>query len=201
MANSRDRRTLRRLLKEAGQWPPPTPQPEKIKEKENKKPKVPLLKIISAMAALIGVIGALTTFLPRVTATVSDPVDPENPFSASVTITNTGSVPLSSVRVLYGLKKMTFGDPAKPITMQNGGSGSYAMLGNANWHPSDLGLDEKFTFGLNEIMGKQSTLASADIAIVIEYKTPIIPWRREKTFPLTAVRQSNGNFYWYAKAQ
>jgi hypothetical protein len=139
-------------------------------------------------------------FLPRLTANVSDPVDPDNPFSASVTITNTGYVPLSSVKPWYGLKKMTFGNPATPTVFQSDGSKVYPKFDNAKWHSSDLGLDDKFTFGLNDIWGKPSGFLSADMAIVIEYRIPIIHWKREKVFPFTAERQTNGHFYWYAKA-
>jgi hypothetical protein len=74
------------------------------------------------------------------------------------------------------------------------------MMTSANWHSSDLGLDDKFTVGLNDIWGKKDNLLTADISIVVEYEMPLIPWKREKTFPFTAVKQSNGHFYWYAKA-
>jgi hypothetical protein len=177
------------------------PKPKKKRQKaKQEQPKTSLRAIVGWVAGILGLITGVVTLLPRVTAVVSDPVDPDNPFSASVTITNTGYVPLTSVKPWYGLKKTTFGNPAMPTVFQNDGSKVYPKLDNAKWHPADLGLDDKFTFGLNDIWGKPSALLSADMAIVIEYQIPIIHWRREKTFPFTAERQTNGHFYWYAKA-
>ena len=94
---------------------------------------------------------------------------------------------------------MTFGNPSKPTTIESDNS-EWQMLANANWKPVDLGYDDKFAFGLNELMGKQTTLLTADVSIAIKYELPLIRWKRVKIFPMQAVRQTNGNFYWYPKA-
>jgi hypothetical protein len=46
----------------------------------------------------------------------------------------------------------------------------------------------------------RSGVGSADIAIIVDYEIPLIHLTREKIFPLSAKRQSNGNFYWYARS-
>jgi hypothetical protein len=127
-------------------------------------------------------------------------VDPTNPFSASVTIANTGLLPLDSVQSFVGLQKISFGDPKNPAIVY-GYSESKTLIYNAVWRSADLGLDDKFTFGLSEIWWKQPDLLTADIAIVIKYEIPIIHWKREKIFPLTAVKQTNHVFYWYSSAR
>lgn len=163
--------------------------------REKKTDKIPF-RIFSGTAALAGILG-LVTFLPRVTVTVSNPLDPTNPFSATATVSNTGYLPLYSVQPAFGLKKMTFGNPAAPRTIESSSKNSYVGLASSLWRPSDLGIDDKFTFGLNEIWGKQPNLLNADIAILVKYEIPIIHLKREKIFPLTAVKQTNGQFYWY----
>jgi hypothetical protein len=178
------------------------PKPKKQRKRAaEKKKQISLFGLLSGTAALIGVIGVLATFLPRVTVTTSDPVDDNNPFSSNVTVTNTGYIPLDSVMPNIGLRKMTFGDPKAPTTFQGPANNQYVRFANTRWQSSDLGLDEKLTIGLNEVWGIQPNLLSADVAIVVEYKIPIIRWKRRKTFPLYAMKQTNGKWYWYSGSQ
>jgi hypothetical protein len=185
--------------------PKPKKERKKAKEKQVQTPPRAIVstlwKLFGGAAIILGFIVAVVNLLPRLTANVSDPVDPDNPFSASVTITNTGYVPLSSVNLYYGLGQMTFGNPAMPSHLQRDESmKGYPLFESTKWHPSDLGLDDKFTVGLNDVWGKQPYLLSGDMTIVIQYRIPIIRWKREKTFLFTAEKQTNGHFYWYAKA-
>jgi hypothetical protein len=175
------------------------PKPKKQRQKaEQKKSRFSPIALILGGATLIGVPAGVVAFWPRVTATVSDPVDSTNPFSAIVTIANTGYLPLVSVEPVFKLGKMTFGSPLHPTTIEGYAGEKYGRVKSTNWHSAYLGIDDKFTFGLNEIWGKQPDLLSADVAILVDYKIPIIHWRREKRFPLSAVRQTIGNFYWYS---
>jgi len=156
-------------------------------------------KLVSAAVAMIGLIAALLTFLPRVTATVSDPVDPNDPFSSSVTITNTGYLPLDSVTAAWALGEIKFLNPGgRPIT--DIGDEANEVVRRDTWASHDLGPDDRFTISLNEAFrGNRTTLVSAEIAIVVVYELPLplIHIRRAKRFPILAKRASNGNFYWY----
>ena len=177
--------------------PKPKKRQQTAKETgQNKKIKKIPFRILSGIATLAGILG-LVTFLPRVTVSVSDPLDSNNPFSAIVTVSNTGYLPLSSVEPALGLRRMAFGNPAAPTIIQGPSQKAYVGIENVVWHPSDLGIDEKFAFGMNEIWGSQTHLLTADIAILVKYEIPFIHWKREKIFPLTAVKQTNGQFYWY----
>jgi len=158
-------------------------------------------KVGSVLLFLIGVPGilaAILTLLPRVTVTVSDPVDPDNPFSASATVTNTGYIPLESVMPYVGLGgiRTTGGPPEekgfKPIYIPK--------FRRKDWPVRDLGLDDKFTFSLNEIWSAQS-LESADVGVWVDYEVPVLHWKREKLFPIVARKQTNGKLYWYAKTK
>ena len=160
-------------------------------------PRSKLVKILSVVIGIPGILAALVYFVPRLTVTVSDPVDANDPLSSSVTVTNTGVIPLQHVIPGFCFDKIT-----TRMLPQNK---PRSLLGDCHkqtiyireWHPHDLGLDESFTFSLNQFLGSQPTLVSAQIAIVVQYRLPWIHLNREKRSPLFAKRQTNGNFYWY----
>src|SRR5579871_3943188 len=146
---------------------------------------------IGVASLVIGVI-ALLAFWPGVNVSISEPVDLNNPLSASVTIANNGHLPLTSVRPSFGLGKITYGDPNHPTIYQS--SEDYAAMTSEEWHPRDLGTDEKFEVALNEVWPDNlRPLLSGELAIMVEYRIPIIHWRRFKTFPYRAKQQSNGH--------
>lgn len=163
---------------------PKRPKPKKKQQKTTKADRrISPLAIVLALATLIGGYAAVVTLLPRVTASVSDPVDPDNPMSASVTIANVGYLTLDTVEPFFGLRMMTFGAATKGVNSNNDPSAPYTRFGNPRYHPGpDLGIDEKFTFGLNEIWGIQPSLSSADVAIIVQYRIPILHLKQEKDF-------------------
>jgi hypothetical protein len=176
------------------------PEPKKQQKKKlQSQPRVSVVAaVVLGLATLIGVPAAIFAFWPRVTVSVSDPVDPKNPFSAAVTVTNTGLLPLDKVTPFFGLQQMDFGGTAVQADPANK---AYTLFGSTRWGSGfDLGLDDKYSFGLNEIWGVQPNLTTATVAIVVRYQLPIVHVHREKIFPLVAERQSNGQMYWYAKA-
>ena len=180
--------------------PKPKKLPRRGKTTTNPFPR----KIIGAVLGLATLIGGAAVLLPRVTVTVSDPVDPNNPFSSSVTITNTGYIPLKSVRAGICFDEIQILRDGGPIPMTVlGDCGKQTML-LENWAPHDLSLDDRFTVAINDAFGNpaehESSLASAQISILVPYQLPLLRIHRQKRFPLVAKRQSNGRFYWYADA-
>jgi hypothetical protein len=155
-----------------------------------------LLRISVIVATLVGGIIGL---LPRTNLSLSNPVDPEDPFSSLVTVTNTGYLPLSSVTWQMALQT---------VSARNGG---VSMVGAPNystrfhrndWPPHYLGAGDQLTFALNEVFHTcKQGLKSADIAVVVDYEIPLIHLRVEKLYPLAAKIQTNGNFYWYSNAR
>lgn len=182
------------------------PKPTSPRKAEKNKWRTRTFSAISGAVVLIGFIAAAVTLLPRVTVTVSDPVDANNPFSSSVTITNTGYIPLNSVRAGICFDVIQISRPAGSKPPQT------TLLGDCRKQsifldtlvPHDLGLDDRFTFSISDFFGNpvehQSGLESAKISIVVPYRLPLLYFERQKRFPLFAKRQSNGNFYWYADA-
>ena len=157
-------------------------------------------RVGTGVVALVSFVAAGVTLLPRVTATVSDPVAPEDPFSSSVTITNTGYIFLRSVDASVAVKNVTTLEHGKQISI-TGSPDFKSRFRRTQWYPQTLGLDDHFTFAINDLLGAyKEPLISADLAIVVKYYTPIFPIAGEKIFPIYARKQSNGNFYWYARA-
>ena len=121
------------------------------------------------------------------TVNAADPVDQNMPFSSLITVTNTGFLPLNAVTATMGFHQLSGMGP-KNLTLVGDSGPEYGSRFSTNAsQPHDLGLDDKFTFGLNEITssGKEN-LRDADIAIVIDYEIPILHWGWEKDIPLAA---------------
>jgi hypothetical protein len=184
---------------------PKLPKPKKPPRTAEKR-RISLVGVILAAATLIGVPAAVFALYPRVTVTVSDPVDPNNPFSSSVTITNTGYIQLKSVNAGICFDKIEILRPSgsKPPTTTVLGDCRKQSIRIEEWVPHDLGLDDRFTVAISDLFGNpaehQSSLVEAQISILVPYQLPLLHIHCQKRFPLFAKRQSNGNFYWYADA-
>jgi hypothetical protein len=169
--------------------------PKKVKasKNQNKKTRIPLFGSILAIATLLG----YAILIPRVTAVVSDPPDENDPFSSSITITNTGYIPLHSVTANFSVGTIKFLAPQGPLTVV--GDEAKQVFSVSKWPPHDLGLDDRFTVSLNDpFIGNRRALISAQIAVIVKYEWPLVHIHAEKRFPIFAKKASNGNFYWYA---
>jgi hypothetical protein len=153
------------------------------------------LAVVLGVATLIGGCAAIVTFFPRVTPSVSDPYDPNDPFSSTITITNTGYLPLGSVEAFVGLNELHTRDAAKGPTYRHEGTrGKYARFAGGTWKAHYLGLDDRFSFLLNDVIAPG--FGVGNMAVIIDYEIPIIHMKREKIFPLLSKRRPNGTFYW-----
>jgi hypothetical protein len=129
---------------------------------------------------------------------VSDPVNLENPFSASVTITNAGYIPLDTVEVTVGIGEICpIGNPCPERDFPDSVRQYATRIRRKQWAPHDMAIDDRFTIALNDVY--DSIAQYADIAVIVQYEIPYLHWKREKTFPLATHRQSNGKLYWYWK--
>ena len=156
----------------------------------------PIWLYVSAIAVAL----AFTVLIPRLTPTVSDPKDPDRPFSASVTITNSGLLPLNHVSALIAVREIR-GNGSVPFVDFVGRSDYSSQVGNTQWFPHALWPDDRFTVALNDVYSTtRERLGKADMGIVVHYELPIIHVGLQKIFPLHIVKQSNGNFYWFADA-
>src|ERR1039457_1044957 len=173
----------------------PKRRPQKGREPEtlSKKGRRVILSATLAIATLLGYV----VLIPSMAVVVSDPVDTNDPFSSTVTITNTGFLTLDSVEYSIALSA---------IHLANGhsfasGSEYAGVLVPDSATPQHLESDQQFSFPLNDVFtADKASLADADIGVLVTYWIPIVHWKRQRLFPMAARRQSNGNFYWYAKA-
>lgn len=178
---------------------PKARKPPKTVEKKKSRISVAVTVVLS-IATLLGGVAAAVAFLPRVTLTVSAPVDLKNPFSSSVTITNTGYIPLKSVAVWIGIGVLCStpcSAPDFPDSLRDYQSRIHRM----QWGAHDMEIDDKFTISLDDVFrfSEPGGLQYADIAVIVEYKIPIIHLKREKTFPLYTRKATNGRLYWFWK--
>jgi hypothetical protein len=171
---------------------------KKARKAKEKAPRITVFPLLLALATLLGGFAALVTFLPRISVSPSDPVDPANPFSSSFTITNANIVPLREVTALLGIGQIAT-EPAQ--NRPNFVPTFTSRLTMPNWKDHVLSMDEKFTITLADAFGLPPgvRLSGGDIAIVITYKPWFLPFRREKVFRFITHRQSNGILYWYSQ--
>jgi hypothetical protein len=168
------------------------------KRVRKKKIEISPLGVLLGIATLIGAVAAIVTLLPRTTVSISEPADPNKPFSSSVTVTNSGYLPLHQVGAELAIRKIIAGNI--PI---EGESNYGSQMFTTAWRGHSLGLDNQFTFALNDLQiypfqADLKNFSEADIAIVVTYQLPYIGLKEEKIFPFIARRQTNGDFYWYA---
>ena len=83
------------------------------------------------------------------------------------------------------------------------GAPDYATRFNRiEWTPRTLDPDDKSTIALNQIFHLcREGVASADVAIVVEYELPLIHLKVERLYPFAIKSQTNGNFYWYSDSR
>jgi hypothetical protein len=149
-----------------------------------------------AAATLIGGFAALVTFLPRVSVSRSEPVDPSNPFSASFTITNESFIPLRDVGAAMGLGQIV----TEPAGMSRFKPDFSSRITSEDWNGHALQMDEKFTITPSTIfaLAPGAQLSGADVVIAVTYRPWILPFKREKLSRFVTHRQTNGRLYWYS---
>jgi hypothetical protein len=184
--------------------PPLTPVPalKPLKQPSVVKPVRPLnlgRRLLQISLIFATLVGGFAVLFPRTTVNASDPVDPEDPLSSLSTVANTGYIPLLSVTLHMALGKVI---PRNAGVGLEGAPDYKTRLNHIDWTPRTLDPDDKYTIALNQIFHLcREGVASADIAIVVEYELPLIHLKVERLYPFAIKSQTNGNFYWYADSR
>jgi hypothetical protein len=162
---------------------------EKEQGSESKKRLLLLWGVLLAVGTLLG----YSVLIPRIVPSVSDPVDPNDPFSCSVTITNSGFLTLDAASLAIS-PRVIEAESGQRIEAPEGGG-----VMRPTWGPQDLASDHSFTVAPNDlfVLGRNN-LAFAQVEIVVNYEYPVIHWKMQERFPFYAKKQSNGRFYWYS---
>jgi hypothetical protein len=159
---------------------------------------------LGVVLGLCTLVGTVIELLPRVTPSVSEPPDPDSPFSSSVTIVNSGSIPLYSVSVGVGVHKICV-EPTKceDEDFTKSAQDYRSRITSPDWTRRRLGVDSRFEIPLNGVIKPDPNehptpvLNKASVAIIVRYRIPFTFWATEKIFPLALNKQTNGKFYWY----
>lgn len=177
-----------------------TDSKKRAKLKTTQGPKLGAVGWIALFATLLGGLVALITFVPRVSMSPNDPTDPNNPFSATFTVTNTTAVPIPiyhvGARLFVG---QVLAEPLKfaPPTKFGLGSGGFTR---PEWQDHTLRADERFTISPEGIFGLQAgaKLSGADIAVIVKYQPWFLPIERESVFRFVTQHHGNGSITWYS---
>jgi len=144
---------------------------------------------ILALSTVIGAVAALLMFLPRLSVTVNDPVDPSNAMSASFTITNSGLIPLWDVGAVFVVRYISASPQGVSLT-------SAALNGTRflrpDWLGHTLNLDDHFTIAPSDLV---SWATEGDVSVAVVYRPWILPIHCERTFRFITHRESNGHNY------
>lgn len=167
-------------------------KPKKPPRKEPKTKKRSMIsRIIVGIVGLVGFVAAIVVFLPRPTVSPpSIPFIPNDPFSVTFDVYNNGLIPLNNCDISFGVGQIT-GKNSKldPLFIPTFES-RFIMPA---WKNHDLGIDERFTIVLSDLM---KNVDSADIAIIVSYNPWFLPIRREKIFRFITLNKGNDVCFW-----
>jgi len=108
------------------------------------------------------------------------------------TVHNTGGLSLYSLKFgCYG-KKVTFGGSIEVVDSWNHVS---------TFDVPELRADEKTSTPCYVGFGAAKPLESADIAIVVSYRSSFVPWRTEHRSRFIATRDADGTYHWIEMAE
>ena len=185
MANSRERRTLRRALQEAGLHkllvsPPPPRSP--ISKSIWKRISKTLYGFVGLVAAYIG----LVAFWPWLGIEQSGSLDPHNPYQTLFFITNEGFLPITDVNVTCILTTTSIG---QHVTV-NGFPMTYTN--QVPW----LAYKHKFSLPCWAALSGIHTYDTAFLTVSVDYKIVHLPVHRPQIFHVQGAKARDGTWQW-----
>ena len=148
------------------------------------------------IAGVLGAISGVLAYFPSMTIHLADPLEPNNPFSSPVLLTNDGLLCLNSITFITKLKMLS--DPT-------GAAVVIEKEGVHNMPPFSikrLCKGETSTFGLPDLM-QYFELPSApdygDIELVFSFRPSFVIWRQTKSFRF-AFTLKNNKYTWFPRA-
>jgi hypothetical protein len=184
--------------KQAKRGPRSAPSP-RLKQKRiwpQIKPYAKLLgQILGWLALGFGIFGGALLFQSRVSVTPSDPLDPNDPFTTTFTVTNEGTFPIYDVYLACEIQRV--GNPPRNIQIIN----TRTALGAEDTIPV-MRPDQATTtlcdlpFGFPD----DAQPTAGDVEIQVEFD-PKFLWRTTKEYRFTTVRTADGRLRWIPRAQ
>jgi hypothetical protein len=162
-------------------------------------PKRTLRVTPTSVITLVGFLVALLIFWPRVTVEFTDPVDPANPLSSKVTITNaTFIAPLESVTVALGLCQLAT-DPLEIDPHLPCNTSKVASFVQPSWTHHYLAADEAYGISFGDIFAPppNGRISGADVSAIVIYHWWFIPFECRTTRRFVTRKQEDGKLHWF----
>jgi len=172
----------------------PKPQPQKTKE-NLLRPAKQMLEVVLIVLAIVGFGITVLTVFPRISVSNLEAIDVLDPFSTPFLISNDGYLPLYNVEFLVAIRRLE----------RIGGGG---ITGTDDFQSKFTTPDfsapifrptEKFSLYAGRIVKAHNSVSFADIAIVIEFRPMLWPFRRSSQFRFVTQKGADGKLYWMAR--
>lgn len=145
------------------------------------------MEIAGLVIGILGLAGLITLW-PKVTLSLGEPLDPSNPFSTPLIISNESWYPVNAVDTTVHIEEFELGD---------GTNMRDTNLGHFHTVYESLARDEKQTVKMGGIGVKGIPVTKATVSIAISYKPWVAPMiARTKLTRLVFVRGDGGRFQW-----
>jgi hypothetical protein len=180
----------------------------KHRSKKNKlaMPKLPITKeppkrSFGWIATPAGLFLALIVFWPRPTIDLAQPSDPQNPYSASFTVTNnTPLVPLEDVTVGVGICQSV----TEPIPFNydyHCDTDRLTMISFTEWQHQYISADQKLGVSFENVIrvAPDAKLAGGDLAAIVTYHWWFMPYEFKKSFRFVTRKSANGTLQWFSR--
>jgi hypothetical protein len=162
-------------------------------------------KLIWSFISAVAVLLAYLALIPRISISLGDPVDPDNPFSSRFTVKNDGLMPLNDVFIGIHPQLIVKGTAKVGAPPRKEGDGKDVFtFTTPQWQHLHLGMDEVFTIQISTVLGpigglrfpQEGEFTKGDISIIVRYKPWIFPFRQVREFRVELRKESNGKDYW-----
>jgi hypothetical protein len=151
-----------------------------------------LLEATLAMLTVLAFLIALLTLFPRVTVSNEAPIDPDDAFSTPFVVSNDGYLPLYSLQFSVAMGDVKYQNGSRLVGPPDFGF----HLTTPEWKIASLYPAKKFTVYAGRVLGAHGNLKSADIAIVVDYRPMLWPFRRESVYVLKTGMGYDGRLHW-----
>lgn len=151
---------------------------------------------------MVGIVIGLVVFWPRMSVEASSQIDAAAPTGITMTITNTGWMPLRNLQPILGVGVIAIGT-GPPVKDFDFNGPMQSKIAYTRWFTKTLAIDEKYQIRLDASGPKANDglfyfspgsgpLGKLDFSLIIAYNPWIIPIRGEKEFRFVSRLESNG---------
>jgi hypothetical protein len=164
-------------------------------------PKAKLGKIGKWLLGAVSLLVTLSVFWPRPTIAFSAPSIPDDPYTASVTLTNsTLIIPLHDVTAGVGICQSVT-EPQQFDYDFHCNTERLLTITVPEWSHLHLAADESLGIPVGKIirLGPGTRLSGADLAIKVSYHWWFVPITFHRSFRFVTRRDFGADLHWYAR--